>query len=88
MNTARGGLVDYDALYRALAGGRLRGAGLDVFDSEPVNSAHPLFRLPNVFESRRTSRGSRLESIRGCFPIFLENCRRLRAGEELLHRVV
>lgn len=48
VNTARGGLVDLDALYRALADGRILGAGLDVFEQEPPDPAHPLFGLDNV----------------------------------------
>jgi D-3-phosphoglycerate dehydrogenase len=48
VNTARGGLVDLDALYRALAHRRLLGAGLDVFETEPPDAGHPLFGLDNV----------------------------------------
>jgi D-3-phosphoglycerate dehydrogenase len=48
VNTARGGLVDLDALHAALAEGRLLGAGLDVFEQEPPDPAHPVFRLDNV----------------------------------------
>ncbi len=48
INTARGPIVDEDALVAALNGGRIAGAGLDVFDEEPLPPDHPLTRCPNV----------------------------------------
>lgn len=48
INTARGPLVDYDALYRALADCHLAGAGLETFAQEPPPPDWPLLRLPNV----------------------------------------
>lgn len=48
INTARGGLHDEQALYQALAGGHLGGAGIDVWDQEPPPLDHPLLGLETV----------------------------------------
>jgi hypothetical protein len=48
INTARGALVDEDAMIDALRSGHLRHAGLDVFTVEPLPAGHVLTTLPNV----------------------------------------
>ena len=51
VNTARGGIINEDALYVALTTGKLRGAGLDVLDREPPDPKNKLFSLENVIFS-------------------------------------
>ena len=48
VNISRGPLVEEEALIAALRSGRLAGAGLDVFDREPLPAGHPFRSLPNV----------------------------------------
>ncbi|WP_419955595.1 2-hydroxyacid dehydrogenase [Neobacillus niacini] len=48
INTARGGIVNEEALFHALKKGEIWAAGLDVFEQEPVSLDHPLLSLPNV----------------------------------------
>ncbi len=74
VNTARGPLVDQDALVRALAEGWIRGAALDVFDHEPLPAGHPLLTAPNTVlsphlgyvttESYRQFYGGAFEDVR------------------------
>jgi D-3-phosphoglycerate dehydrogenase len=51
VNTARGGLIDEAALADALRSGTLRSAGLDSFDTEPMQASHPFTGIANVILS-------------------------------------
>jgi len=86
VNTARGGIVDQDALLDALKNGPLRAAGLDVFETEPVSKKNPLLQLDNVSLMPHVSWLTR-ETLDRSIAVAVENCIRLRDNKELLHRV-
>lgn len=87
VNTARGGLVDEDALAAALRAGRLRAVALDVFATEPLPSGHPLLGQDAVVATPHVA-WLTPETLERSLGVAIENCRRLRAGEPLLHVVV
>jgi len=85
INVARGGLVDHDALARALAAGRLAGAGLDVFWREPPDASNPLF-AHNVIATPHVA-GVTDVSYEGIAHVVADNIERYRRGEAPLHGV-
>lgn len=62
INTARGGLVDEEALFRALKEKRIAAAGLDVFEQQPPPADHPLFGLDNFLAAMHVA-GSTHEAL-------------------------
>jgi phosphoglycerate dehydrogenase-like enzyme len=86
VNIARGAILDEDALVDALRHGRLGGAGLDAFSTEPLPADHPLWTLENVIISPHSSNSSPHVRER-TLALFVENLRRFKAGEPLLNQV-
>jgi phosphoglycerate dehydrogenase-like enzyme len=86
VNVARGRVVDEAALIEALEDGHLRGAGLDVFATEPLAPDSPLWALPNVLMTPHVSGVSR-DFWRREMDLVLENLRRFVEGESLRNQV-
>jgi glyoxylate/hydroxypyruvate reductase A len=84
LNLARGPIVDEGALLEALRRRRLGGAVLDVFDTEPLPAAHPLWGFDNVVITPHISGPSTPREIG---PIFNDNLRRYAANRPLRHTV-
>lgn len=82
INVGRGGVIDEPALIDALTGGRLAGAVLDVFATEPLPADSPLWTLPNVVMSPHTAALSRRENAR-IVALFCDNLRRFTRGTPL-----
>lgn len=82
VNIGRGGTVDEDALIRALREGQLAGAGLDVFEEEPLPEESPLWTMEQVIVTSHYA-GITPRYHERALDIFLENLRRYRAGEPL-----
>ena len=86
INVARGSVIDEAALIDALRAGRLRGAGLDVFATEPLPAGSPLWTLPNVLITPHVSATSTRfwERESG---LILDNLQRYLAGRDLINVV-
>lgn len=85
INTARGPLVDYDALYDALASNRLRGAMLETFDIEPLPAHSRFFSLPNLTMTPHIA-GASVKTVSHAAGLAAEEVRRYLAGEPALNR--
>jgi phosphoglycerate dehydrogenase-like enzyme len=82
INIGRGKTTRLDDLVAALRAGELGGAGLDVFETEPLPADHPLWTMPNVLITPHTAGfGPYLDERR--FQIILDNCRAFEAGQPL-----
>lgn len=86
VNTARGGLVDTDALVTALDEGVIGGAALDVFEEEPIPEGHPLLSLDNVWLSPHTA-GSTRDAVYNGARIVAEDLAAIIEGREPAHRI-
>ncbi|GAA4394085.1 D-2-hydroxyacid dehydrogenase [Tsukamurella soli] len=85
-NVGRGTVVDEDALLTALDDGRIGFAALDVFATEPLPAASPLWEHPNVLVSPHTAALSRQEARR-IARLFARNATRLLDGDPMLNVV-
>ncbi len=86
VNVGRGPVVDEDALAATLEQGRIRGAALDVFETEPLPAGHPFWNLPNLLLSPHCA-----DHVPGWVAdgtrVFLDNLHRFLRGEPLLNVV-
>ncbi len=85
INIARGAIIDEPALIRALEEGWIAGAGLDVFEEEPLPADSPLWNMDNVILSPHVAGFTPHYDDRAS-DLFAENLRRYLAGEPLLNR--
>jgi phosphoglycerate dehydrogenase-like enzyme len=82
INIGRGMTTRLDDLVAALKAGEIAGAGLDVFEQEPLPADHPLWTLPGVLITPHTAgHGPYLDERR--YEVLADNCRRFVAGRNL-----
>jgi D-3-phosphoglycerate dehydrogenase len=86
INACRGAVVDEPALIEALRSGHLAGAGLDVFENEPLPLDSPLRSMDNVFLSPHSG-GATFEAEARVLEVIGDNLRRALDGEPLLNVV-
>ena len=87
VNTARGGVIETEALVKALADGTIAAAGIDVYEKEPPAGDNPLFRMGNVILSPHIA-GVTYESFRQMMDEAMANIKAFEEGrrEELADR--
>lgn len=86
INVGRGGIIDENALVKALKKGWIAGAGLDVFEQEPLPESSPLWEMENVIMTPHVS-GFTPAYHERVTDLFAENLRRYLASEPLLNLV-
>lgn len=86
INVARGGVVDQEALIRALQNGVIAGAALDVTDPEPLPADNPLWDMENVIITPHMSADAPI-LVQIAVDFFCENIKRYRAGERLINQM-
>ena len=86
INVGRGGVVDEVALLHALQNGEIAGAGMDVFESEPLPEDSPLWKLDNLIISPHIA-GNTLDYDKKAVRLFAENMERYIARRDLLNVV-
>ena len=87
INIGRGMVCKIDDLADAVESGEIAGAGLDVFEHEPMPSDHKLWGLPNVIMTPHVAVRDAGNIPERRFEIILENARRFVAGDELYNVV-
>ncbi len=86
VNIGRGEVIDENALIDALKAGKIGGAGLDVFEKEPLPKESPIWDLENVILTPHMSGANRGYMDKAC-SLFADNLRRYAAGQPLLNLV-
>ncbi len=86
VNIGRGSVIDEHAMVEALKAGRIGGAGLDVFEQEPLDASSPLWELENVILTPHISGANRGYMDKAC-ELFIENLKRFTTNRPLLNVV-
>src|SRR5262249_60744442 len=86
VNVGRGEVVDQGALVEALRAGRIGGAGLDVFEREPLEAESPLWAMENTILTPHMS-GAFRGYVETCCELFADNPRRFVPCRPLLNQI-
>jgi len=87
VNISRGQVIDEGALILALEKGKIAGAGLDVFEREPISPDNPLLKMKNVVLTPHSAGGNSLEASLESIEFIAENIKKVMRGERPLNIV-